>query len=206
MERNKADKKSEDQAIYIAWRDIELRKTAAKEQQVKEQSALGYELLRELLARYWQIDLSNETEPIARQKQGKPYLVYHPELHFSISHSGARVICALGQTEMGIDIQLMEERDYRKVARRVLNEEEWQRYEDSGYETARFIADWTRKESYLKYRGTGIACDLRALTYTGVRQIRVFTGDAYQCTLCVPSGWQGTIFLNGKADLPLFSV
>lgn len=160
--------------------------------QVQKQSAMGYELLGKALLACEKIDITKETTPIARTEKGKPYLTHHPELHFSISHSGDLVVCALGAVPMGIDVQIVEHRDYRKLARRVLDEKEWRAYEASACSPEVFVEYWTRKESYLKYLGCGISRDLRTLDYSQVQQIRIPISDEYCCTLCLPSDWQGS--------------
>ena len=42
---------------------------------------------------------------LARQAQGKPWFPAAPELHFSISHSGGRWVCAFADAPVGLDLQ-----------------------------------------------------------------------------------------------------
>lgn len=49
--------------------------------------------------------------------QGKPYFPEHPELYFSLSHSGSLVLCAIGNQPCGADIQEPRRFSDRLVAR-----------------------------------------------------------------------------------------
>ena len=51
---------------------------------------------------------------LARQAQGKPWFPAAPELHFSISHSGGRWVCAFADAPVGLDLQA--HRPCRRVA------------------------------------------------------------------------------------------
>ena len=65
----------------------------ARSRQGRRLSALGRELLADILLESYDIDLSREEEPIARHPLGKPYLTGHEGLYFSISHSGSWAAC-----------------------------------------------------------------------------------------------------------------
>ncbi|MGN0981336.1 MAG: 4'-phosphopantetheinyl transferase family protein [Candidatus Limivicinus sp.] len=115
--------------------------------------SLGAELL--LLAALRDLELP-VTEPldITCGDGGKPALAGGPE--FSLSHSGERVLCALSDGAVGADIQQL--RPYNPaLAHRFFTTEEgaWlkaQRERELG-----FTLLWSLKESYVKFRGSGIA-------------------------------------------------
>lgn len=50
-------------------------------------SLMGKELLGQMLLEQYGIDLSREKNPLGKERQGKPFLVHHPEIYFNISHS-----------------------------------------------------------------------------------------------------------------------
>lgn len=95
---------------------------------------------------------------------GKPSLKYHPNIHFSLSHSGDYAICSIGDKPMGNDIELIKH-GRLKVADRFFAKEEldWMRAEpDEDEITERMFRIWTMKEGFLKATGKGISLPLDA--------------------------------------------
>ena len=93
---------------------------------------------------------------------GKPSLKYHPNIHFSLSHSGDYAICSIGDRAMGNDIELIKP-GHLKVADRFFAKEEldWMRSKpDEDEITRRMFRIWTMKESFLKATGKGISLPL----------------------------------------------
>lgn len=94
---------------------------------------------------------------------GKPALKYHPEICFSLSHSGDYAICTVGDKPLGNDIERIKE-GRLKVADRFFAKEElaWlygtEREEE---QTRRMFRLWTMKESFMKAVGMGMALSLR---------------------------------------------
>lgn len=83
---------------------------------------------------------------------GKP--VYrNQDIHFSLSHSGSYVVCAVSDKNIGVDIEGIR-RNAIKVAKRFFTtaECEW-----IGSDVHRFSRIWTLKEAYAKLTGDGIA-------------------------------------------------
>lgn len=99
-------------------------------------------------------------------EHGKPSLAAHPELHFSISHSGHYVACALGSSEMGIDIQHRVEVN-EGVVRRVCSEEEIDWLDAQEDRVTGFLRLWALKESWFKAVGTGLTDDYPYFDLTG---------------------------------------
>lgn len=97
-----------------------------------------------------------------RTPRGKP-LCPASGLHFSLSHSGFFVACAVAESEVGLDIEML--RPVRQeLARRVCTEAElaWL-FPEGTFDSARFLSLWTAKEAYLKFTGEGIGTDLRRI-------------------------------------------
>ncbi len=112
-----------------------------------------------------------------RNPHGKPYLTDYP-LHISISHSGDYAVCAVSDTEVGIDIQKIRKADFR-IAKRYFTSEEC---EYIGNDNLRFFELWAKKESYLKAIGTGLTVPLNSFSTLG-------NGSNYKfITLPPPSG------------------
>lgn len=93
---------------------------------------------------------------ILRGENGKPYLADSP-LKIGISHSGELLALAVGDCEVGLDIELRREIQRCSLLRRM---DEREREED-------FFRLWTAKESYVKYRGSTLAHMLESLVFYG---------------------------------------
>ena len=94
---------------------------------------------------------------------GKPALKYHPEICFSLSHSGDYAICTIGDRPVGNDIEHVRE-GRLKVANRFFSEEElaWLYEAETEEErTGRMFRLWTMKESFLKVIGRGMSLSLK---------------------------------------------
>ncbi len=116
--------------------------------------------------------LSEKDSVFEVSEKGKPYLKDHPEIFFSLSHSGTRAAAVFSDRPCGIDIEKIEG-DESELAKRFFHEEEY-RYlrslEDVQKRTADFYRIWTAKESYLKMLGTGLSVPLDSF------EIRLDTG------------------------------
>lgn len=103
--------------------------------------------------------LGTEQLSISKTAEGKPFLTDYPAFHFNLSHSGHWVVIAWGDRPMGVDVQMMDRnKGTEQLAQRFYHPDE-QSYVfavDSQERSARFFEIWTKKESYLKYLGTGI--------------------------------------------------
>ncbi len=110
-----------------------------------------------------------------RNSHGKPYLSDFPNLHISISHSGDYAVCAVSDTEVGIDIQKIKEANFRIADRYFTIEER----EYIGEDTRLFFDLWSRKESYVKATGTGLTVPLNSFsTLHDTAAYRFLTPDA----------------------------
>ena len=86
---------------------------------------------------------------------GKPSIVGHPELHFSLSHCREAAVCVLSRSPIGIDVESLGR--YREaVARYVMSNSEMQRIKQAANPELEFVRLWTMKESLLKLTGKGI--------------------------------------------------
>ena len=125
------------------------------------QYRLAYRLLEQSIRENWP---ETEKEPFhyIAAPGGKPRLEGHPEIHFNISHCAACVACALGDAPVGIDVENRFPWKESLAARicHPLERERLRKLEPEEQEQW-LNRIWSRKESYLKYLGTGIRRDLR---------------------------------------------
>lgn len=95
-----------------------------------------------------------------RHKDGeKPFFSAYPEIYFNISHSGEWAVCAIGDDEVGIDIEAVGDKDINpSLIRKVLTENE-QKYLNTLSDELKitaFYQFWTMKEAYAKCIGRGL--------------------------------------------------
>jgi len=102
---------------------------------------------------------------IQRTAKGKPMLRDHPEIHFSVSHSGNLWACAFSADPVGLDLEKRDpgigerkvgktEERYLRIARRFFSAEEFDYVRVNGI--LGFYQIWVRKEAYGKYTGEGV--------------------------------------------------
>ncbi|MCR5494502.1 MAG: hypothetical protein K6F15_02605 [Treponema sp.] len=66
-------------------------------------------------------------------EQGKPFFKYQPDLYFSLAHSEKKVIAAISQKRIGVDIEKIDEKN--KIN----------------------LSEWTKAESYVKALGLSLS-------------------------------------------------
>ena len=111
-----------------------------------------------------------------RNEHGKPFLTDYPDLRFNISHSGDYAVCAVSEKNIGVDLQTTD-RTHEGIAERFFTADEC---EYIGESAENFFEVWSRKESYLKARGTGLDVPLNSFS--------VFSLPGCKFTSCTPPG------------------
>jgi 4'-phosphopantetheinyl transferase len=114
-----------------------------------------------------------ESAVFAEDGAGKPLLLSDPDFCYNISHSGHYAACAVWDRDLGLDIECISERFsgdrgerlMKQVAAHSFTEAERNALAEAGEELRpeAFAKIWTAKESYAKYKGTGIAMDFSAI-------------------------------------------
>ena len=141
-------------------------------------------------------------------EHGKPFLASPASsLNFNAAHSGDKVLIAIADTlEVGVDIEVIEAgRDLEGIAHRYFRPEEYTalaRLPDDERPQV-FTQVWTRKEAYLKARGTGIRGGLASFSVSIPPQPPKLTGgtdggtwsmadiacgEGYAATVCAAGG------------------
>lgn len=93
---------------------------------------------------------------------GKAQFLNYPDIKFNISHSGDFAVCVFSDSEIGVDIEKIDRsRDIERFMKRYYSENEYKFVINSKDAYAAFFMIWTRKESYLKAKGTGITVRLK---------------------------------------------
>jgi 4'-phosphopantetheinyl transferase len=101
-----------------------------------------------------------EDPEVALDGRGKPFLPAHPDVHFSLAHSGSWILCALSGTPVGVDVEEAPEGG-DLPAGMVLSAPERARLAalPPGEARACLVRMWTLKESLLKAMGLGLSLD-----------------------------------------------
>lgn len=135
----------------------EIKTEFSKGEYKRFQSAEGYSLLKTALKSQFNIEFSMEM--LDKTQKGKPYLRDFPDIFFNISHCDGLVVCAVGNSEQGVDAEPI--KPVRKnVVARCFSENEQKQLAVSKNPDLLFTRLWTLKESYVKFTGTGIAVDM----------------------------------------------
>lgn len=127
-----------------------------------QRTLLGDLLSRKLIS----TEISKPIHEIHYKKsiKGKPYLDNLP-IHFNISHSGEWVVLAIGDIDVGIDVEVLRAVNYRVATRFFSKEENDLLKQLNGNEKLKLFFDfWTIKESYLKLLGTGLTKSLSSFS------------------------------------------
>lgn len=86
---------------------------------------------------------------------GKPILSSAPQFHFNISHSGNYAALVCSTLPVGVDVEQIRER-IPKHLEKILSPEEQNFLEQQEKKTEIFTRLWTRKESFVKWKGERI--------------------------------------------------
>jgi|GEM_PF-3583280 len=133
----------------------------------RQLSALAYLLLVFALKNE---GLFNGLPEFGYRTSGKPFLANYRDLYFNISHCDGVAACELSGREVGIDVETVGDYD-DDLARSVCNDKEYAwvtRFEDPGNRAKRFTRLWTRKESLVKWLGTGLPDNPREILGPGL--------------------------------------
>lgn len=125
---------------------------------------------------------------IAVDDHGKPFLRDHPGIHFNLSHSHGRALCAVAAEPIGCDIEWRNpELACRSVAERLFAPGECAALDALPLErwVAGFYNCWTRKEAFVKAIGLGLSYPLHAFEVSVGEAATFVSGGA---------GWSLTSF------------
>ncbi|MBQ2727216.1 MAG: 4'-phosphopantetheinyl transferase superfamily protein [Clostridia bacterium] len=128
---------------------------------------------------------------------GKPFFPHHPELHFSLSHSGILWICVFADREIGCDIQLhTTPKRPDAIVKRYFHPNEQTVYRNAEDRLTAFHRIWCRKEAAVKRTGHGIDRTFAGTDTTspdcGVSDITLPCAG-YSCAIAYPGDYDLTI-------------
>lgn len=155
---------------------------------------LARELLALAAAERWGLSPLPE---LARSPRGKPCFPNRPDLQFNWSHSGPLVLCALGESPVGADIQMV--KAWRPgLPARVCAPAELDWLAEQPDRWAAFTALWTLKESRVKCTGQGLTVPIRSIAvplpgggdaplFRDGLWFRLYAGPDWRAAVCADS-------------------
>lgn len=132
------------------------------EYEKKMEHMVGEKLLEEALKEIYGICLEHEAR--SKGEHGKPFLSSRPEIHYNISHSGKYVVCVIASQEVGVDVQIHEEKiNMERILERTVPADLARQILDSPDSCKAFYTQWVLREAYVKWTGEGLSRDLRRI-------------------------------------------
>lgn len=132
--------------------DYIISRMSNKIPEMKRNAMLIANVLRKYLIKKY-FDISFDGQQIKFNECGKPYL-FNDLVYFNVSYSEKYVVCAISDKNVGIDIQKIEKFNRKKVEY-VFESEIANMIENSENPDLEYTKQWTKLESFLKYKGTG---------------------------------------------------
>lgn len=158
----------DDDAVFDAGYRMVSDKRRAKIDRMTLRSARQLSLGAELLLMQCLKEYGIVSYQLDNASHGKPYLtsyvdqkgVLHtePKLHFNLSHSGERVMCAISDQAVGCDVEKVKDGKLL-VAKRFFTSQEYEELcalQSKEQQSQLFFRYWTLKESYMKATGLGL--------------------------------------------------
>ncbi len=98
----------------------------------------------------------------AYTEKGKPYIDTKYNYHFNISHSKNLVLCGASRSPLGVDVEYIKARDI-DLFKNIFSKKEWYYIMNAKDQIKAFYTIWTKKESFLKFRGDGLINNLNEI-------------------------------------------
>ena len=177
-------------------REVRVYHTELNEATHAAQHAAGRALLRCALA---DAGLSPDLA-LAVDRNGKPFLPDASGFHFSISHCGERVVCAVADVPVGCDVE--RERPLRRdITHRICTDSERAMIRTN----ADLFALWTGKEAAVKAVGLGLRLPISALEI-GLAETAYLMVNGADCVLhrtVSEDGWHLAVCVVGREEFCL---
>lgn len=119
------------------------------------QGRSGHDAGIALLEQMYRNHTGKPMPPILITPLGKPYFA-EGGLHFSISHTGDRVFCALHDGPVGIDAERLDRPIRHALAKKILSPGEFAQWENAQDRQQALLRFWVLKEARGKFLGTGL--------------------------------------------------
>ena len=172
------DMESSDSDYHENWKllgaDEQCRAEKITNAKQRNQYVFAQGRVRTLLSRY------AKTEPqeilFGKGDYGKPYLISDRSIDFNLSHSGGKLVVAVGyQCPLGVDIEIWKHRMHLSgLVKKCFADQErfyWEALPEEQKLPA-FHDFWTKKESFVKAVGRGIAMGMNRCVISPTNPVR----------------------------------
>ena len=166
----------EDEVIDRNWDALKLKSSTDRRKRIERCNIYMDQkrtLCGELLIQYYLRKYQHQNIELKYQYNefGKPY-IQGVDICFNISHAGSWVLCGFSRKDIGIDIEKIQNASVGLIKKCFNGKEAAYILTGEAQEQAnRFTEMWTRKESYVKYRGVGLGYGLKSF------EIEPFSGN-----------------------------
>lgn len=186
--------------LYFIMRSFELDNDKAAHKNQLRKSV--YKVLSDVLETY-NIEYNENT--ISYNEYGKPFLKKRSDVYFNITHCHELAVCAVENTEVGVDAENIRVRR-QGVLRRAFSEREKNITESSANPDETFFRIWTLKESFVKALGIGISYPLKTAEFLisddsinavgcdGFSFSQIIINGRFVCSLCRKKAAENRIF------------
>lgn len=151
----------------------------------------------------------------ARGEYGKPYLENNGNVHFNISHSSSLAVCAIAESPVGVDTELIREFPER-VMKRCFTENEIETVKQSDLPEMSFFQLWTLKESYIKAIGKGLLYPMKKAEFiidnnnikANIEEnfsfAQIIMDNGYICSVCCKDIFENKVYCRSFEENILF--
>jgi 4'-phosphopantetheinyl transferase len=129
---------------------------------------------------------------IHKTEYGKPYLKDYPDTHYNISHTKGVTVCAVSDEPVGVDVEIVKPFNRRIVERFLTKNEQDFIFASKEGQGERFAEIWTKKESYVKLLGKGMAIPFESFDVLSFRKAPKLYSTLclkYCITICIDGSY-----------------
>lgn len=129
---------------------------------------------------------------IGRLPGGKPFFPAFPQVHFNVSHSRGLSLCALSDSPVGADIEVVRPRK-PGLPRYALSDREYAWFEVRGSRWEDFYTLWTLKEALVKCTGEGLRRPPREIAVPLLEPGERGELEGFSFLALAGEGWRGAL-------------
>ena len=127
-------------------------------------------MISELVARKYIAEATGslfESVEFLKSTYGKPYAELDESISFNWSHSGDWIFFAMDKEPVGVDVEVIRQLNEIALSKSFFDPEEVAQLEamNAKERTKHFFTLWSLKESYIKWKGTGLSTELDSFRF-----------------------------------------